>query len=66
MATDREQLQALARGRVDVVARGEAGNREASRDSGFRFVVAALDPAVEYGGFAFDKDDPDLIDCIDS
>jgi outer membrane autotransporter protein len=51
---------------VDAVARGEVGNREASRDSGFRFVVAALDTAVEYGGFAFDKDDRDLIDCMDS
>ena len=28
--------------------------------------MAALDPAVEYGGFAFDKDDRDLIDCMDS
>ena len=66
LSTDREQLDALESGRVDAVARGELGNREASRNSGARFVVTALDPAVEYGGFAFDKDDQALAGCIDA
>ena len=66
LSTDREQLDALDSGRVDAVARGELGNREAARGSASRFVVTALDPAVEYGGFAFDKDDQDLAACIDA
>lgn len=66
MSTDQEQLDALDNGRVDAVARGEAGNREASRSSNLRFVVTALDPEVEYGGFAFDKNDRALADCVDA
>lgn len=66
MSTDQEQLDALDNGRVDAVARGEVGNHEVSRDSNSRFVVTALDPEVEYGGFAFDKDDRALADCVDS
>ena len=66
MSTDQEQLDALRDGRVDAVARGEVGNHEASRSSNSRFVVTALDPQVEYGGFAFDKDDRALADCVDA
>lgn len=66
MSTDQEQLDALDNGVVDAVARGEVGNHEASRSSNSRFVVTALDPEVEYGGFAFDKDDRALADCIDA
>ena len=66
MSSDQEQLDALQSGRVDALARGEVGNREASRNSDARFVVAALDPVVEYGGFAVDKDDQGLAECIDA
>ena len=66
MSTDQEQLDALDNGRVDAVASGGLGNHEASRNSNFRFVVTALDPEVEYGGFVFDKDDRALADCVDA
>ena len=66
LSTDQDQLDALASGRVDAIARGELGNREASRNANSRFVVTALDPAVEYGGFAFDKDDQGLAACVDA
>lgn len=66
MSTDQEQLDALDNGRVDAVARGEVGNHEASRNSNLRFVVTALDLEVEYGGFAFDKDERALADCVDA
>ena len=66
LSTDQEQLDALESRRADAVARGELGNREASRNSGSRFVVTALDPAVEYGGFAFDKDEKGLAECMDA
>ncbi|MYD93593.1 MAG: autotransporter outer membrane beta-barrel domain-containing protein [Chloroflexi bacterium] len=66
MSTDQDQLDALASGRVDAVARGELGNREASRNANSRFVVTALDPAVEYGGFAFDRADQGLAECVDA
>ncbi len=65
-ATDQDQLDALESARVDAIARGELGNREASRNTDSRFVVTALDPVVEYGGFAFDKDDRSLAECIDA
>ncbi len=66
MSTDQEQLAALENGRVDAVARGELSNHEASRNSNSRFVVTVLDPEVEYGGFAFNKDDRVLADCVDA
>ncbi|MDE0712963.1 MAG: autotransporter domain-containing protein [Rhodospirillales bacterium] len=65
-STDQDQLDALASGRVDAIARGEVGNLEVSRNSNSRFVVTALDPAVEYGGFAFDRDDQGLATCVDA
>ena len=66
LSSDQEQLDALESGRVDAVARGELGNRNVSRNSDSRFVVTALDPAVEYGGFAFDKDTRSLAECMDA
>ena len=60
-----ELLAALADGGIDAIARGEIGNRDASAESGGRFVVTALDPQVEFGGFALAADDAELADCID-
>ena len=59
-----ELLDALADGRIDALARGEVGNREAEHSSGDAFVVAVVDEAVERGGFAFDVDDAELAVCL--
>lgn len=61
---ENELLDALAAGEIDAIARGEIGNRDAGRASGDAFVVAVLDDAVEYGGFALAAGD-DLADCLD-
>lgn len=63
--SESEQFKALRSGNVDALARGEIGNREASADSNGVFVVTALDPEIELGGFAFDKDDETLAACVD-
>lgn len=63
--TEGEQFEALRSRTVDALAKGEIGNREASTDSSGAFVVTALDPEVELGGFAFDKDDEALAACVD-
>ena len=57
-------LDALSEGRIDAIARGEIGNRNAAyaRDG---FVVALLDDKVEYGGFTLAVEDKDLLACID-
>lgn len=57
-------LAALREGDIDALARGEVGNREAARNSGGAFVVTALDPAVELGGFSVDADDTVLLSCL--
>ena len=62
---EEELLGALASGRVDALARGEIGNRDAVHASGGAFVVTALDAAVEYGGFSLGVEDTDLAACID-
>ena len=62
---EEELLGALASGRVDALARGEIGNRDAVHASGGAFVVTALDAAVEYGGFTLGVEDADLAACID-
>lgn len=62
---EEELLGALASGRVDALARGEIGNRDAVHASGGAFVVTALDAAVEYGGFSLGVEDADLAACID-
>ncbi len=64
-ASEEELLGALASGRIDALARGEIGNRDAVYASGGAFAVTALDAAVEYGGFTLGVDDEDLAACID-
>ena len=64
-ASEEELLGALASNRVDALARGEIGNRDAVHASGGAFAVAVLDAAVEYGGFTLSVDDADLAACID-
>ncbi|MCY3822288.1 MAG: transporter substrate-binding domain-containing protein [Nitrospinae bacterium] len=59
-----EFLAALREGRVDAVARGEIGNRDAAHASGGAFAVTALDPEAEYGGFALAARDAALAACI--
>ena len=59
-----ELLAALREGRVDAVARGEIGNRDAAHASGGAFAVTALDPEAEYGGFALAARDAALAACI--
>ena len=61
-----ELLQALRDGRIDALARGEIGNRDAVHASGDAFEVAALDTEVEYGGFALAADAGELAACIDA
>lgn len=60
-----ELLAALADSSIDAIARGEIGNRDATAASGGAFAVTALDPQVEYGGFALAADDAELAACID-
>ena len=59
-----ELLAALRERRVDAVARGEIGNRDAAHASGGAFAVTALDPASEYGGFSLAAKDAGLAACI--
>ena len=61
-----ELLQALRDGRIDALARGEIGNRDAVHASGDAFEIAALDAEVEYGGFALAADAGELAACIDA
>ena len=58
-----ELLEALQRGQIDAIARGEIGNRDAASDG--TLVVAALDEAAEPGGFALGADDTELAACLD-
>ena len=62
---EEELLAALRDGTIDAVARGEIGNGEAARASSARFVVAAVDSLAEFGGFALDADDLEMLACID-
>ncbi len=59
-----ELLEALQDGRIDALARGEIGNRDASHATNSQFVVTALDDAVERGGFTLSVDDADLLSCL--
>ena len=59
-----ELLAALREERIDAVARGEIGNRDAAHASGGAFAVTALDPEAEYGGFALAARDAALAACI--
>ena len=60
-----ELLEALGNGRIDALARGEIGNRDASHASNGAFAVVALDAATELGGFTLSVADADLAACID-
>ncbi len=60
-----ELLEALAAGSIDAVARGEIGNRDTALAGDGQFAVAALDTLVELGGFALDRDDRALRECMD-
>lgn len=64
LAGERELLDALAAGTIDAVARGEIGNRDASAESGGRYVVTAIDPQAEYGGFTVNASRTDLLACL--
>lgn len=60
-----ELLEALAKGRIDAIARGEIGNSDAAYTTNGAFVVTALDDQVEYGGFALAIEDAELVAWID-
>ena len=62
---DSELLDALAEGRIDAVARGEIGNRDAVQAAGAVFTVTALDEKIELGGFTLAVYDAVLATCID-
>ena len=64
-AGETELLQALRDGRIDAIARGEVGNRDAARASGGAFAVTALDAQVEHGGFTLAVEDAALASCLD-
>ena len=57
-----ELLDALRNGDIDGLARGEVGNREATRDG--TLAVTAVDESVENGGFTVDVSDTDLLACL--
>ncbi len=61
-----ELLEALDARRIDALARGEIGNRDAAHASGGAFVVTALDAEVEYGGFTLAVEDTGLASCLDA
>ena len=63
-AGESELLNALSEGRIDAIARGEVGNRNAAHTSD-GFVVAVLDTQIEYGGFTLALEDKDLLVDMD-
>ena len=65
VAGEQELLAALRDSIIDAVARGEIGNGEAARASGGSLAVVAVDSLAEYGGFALDADDAEMLACID-
>ena len=60
-----ELIEALDAGRIDALARGEIGNRAATRASDDSLVVTALDVQTEIGGFTLAAEDGELASCID-
>ena len=58
-------LDALADGRIDAIARGEIGNRDAAAAAHGAFAVTALDEQVEYGGFTLAVEDVVLRAALD-
>ncbi len=61
---DAAYLEALEAGQISGFARGEIGNTDAARASAGRFVVTALDPQMERGGFALPRAETALRDCL--
>ena len=59
-------FEALTDGRIDAIARGEIGNRDAAAASHGAFVVTALDEQVEYGGFTLAAEDVALRTSLDA
>ena len=52
----------LQENRIDALARGEIGNRDAAADGAF--VVTALDEQVEYGGFTVARENTELLEFL--
>ncbi|MDE0636624.1 MAG: transporter substrate-binding domain-containing protein [Candidatus Poribacteria bacterium] len=52
--------------RIDAIARGEIGNRDAAAAAHGAFVVTALDEQVEYGGFTLAAEDVALRASLDA
>ncbi len=65
VAGETELLAALGAGRIDALARGEIGNRDAAHAAGGAFVVTALDDAIELGGLTLAVADAALAACLD-
>ena len=64
-AGERELLEALRDGSIDAVARGAIGNTDAAQSSEGAFVITAVDPRAEHGGFAVAVEDAALATCLD-
>ena len=62
---EEELPDALRSGRIDAVARGEVGNRDAASASDGLLTVTALDDRAEHGGFALDKEEAEPAACLD-
>ena len=54
----------LQENRIDALARGEIGNRDAAAASAGAFVVTALDKQVEYGGFTVARENTELLEFL--
>ena len=61
LTEDQVLLGNLQENRVDALARGEIGNRDAAAASAGTFVVTALDEQVEYGGFTVAHENTELL-----
>ena len=59
-------LDNLRERRIDAIARGEIGNRDAAAAAHAAFVVTALDEQVEYGGFTLAVEDMALRASLDA
>lgn len=54
----------LQENRIDALARGEIGNRDAAAASAGTLVVTALDEQVEYGGFTVARENTELLEFL--
>ena len=64
LGEEMELLAVLGNEDIDAVARGEIGNTDAAHDADGAFVVTAVDPAVEYGGFTVAVEEAALAACL--